>query len=258
MRIEDIDPDREPKGAAQSILQTLIDYGFEWDKKPIFQSRQYNLHKHIALQFLERNLAYPCSCSRKDLVANSKPGPMGAIYPGTCSAKSNYKETHTLRIRTNNATVNFIDKHYGLQTCHLGQESGDYVILRADKLPSYILAVSVDDVFEGYSEIVRGADLLAITPRQVHLTQLLQKTPSDFFHIPIITDQSGNKLSKQTHAPALHKHNARSNLYFALKDLGQNPPRYLIWRPLRSIWEWALSHWDTKHIPRQKNIEFNH
>lgn len=183
---------------------------------------------------------------------------MGAIYPGTCSSKNNFEQKHTLRIRTDNATIKFIDKHYGLQTCHLGQESGDYVILRADKLPSYILAVSVDDVFEGYSEVVRGYDLLAITPRQVHLTQLLQRTLPDFFHIPIITDQSGNKLSKQTHAPALQRHNARSNLYFALQDLGQEPPRHLIWRPLWSVWEWAISHWNTKHIPMQKNIEFNH
>ena len=258
VRVEDIDPEREPKGAAQSILQTLKDYGFAWDKKPIFQSLKHNLHQHIAQQLATSNLAYPCTCSRKDLAHNSRIGKMGLIYRGTCSDKSHVDDQHTLRIRTQDALVSFVDKHYGLQTCDLENESGDYVIYRADGLPSYILAVSIDDLFEGYSEIVRGSDLLAITSRQIHLSQLIQNRQPTFFHIPIITDQYGNKLSKQTHAPALKKHHARTELFFALQDLGQQPPKTLLWKPLWVTWEWAINHWNPGAIPQQASLIYNH
>ena len=258
VRIEDIDPDRQHKSATQSILQTLQDYGFVWDKRPILQSRQHNLHKHIVEQLFERKLAYACSCSRKDLAALSTTGPMGAIYPGTCANKHINKEKHTVRVRSSNIVIHFIDKLFGPQSCHLQEESGDYVIFRADGLPSYILAASVDDVYENYTEVVRGADLLAITARQIHLSSLLEKTSPSFFHVPIITDQSGNKLSKQTHAPPLLKHHARQNLYFALQDLGQAPPRHLLCSPLSSLWQWALMHWNIEHIPQRNKIPFNH
>ena len=183
---------------------------------------------------------------------------MGTIYPGTCSKKHINKENHTVRVRTNDTPITFIDRLYGLQSCHLQDESGDYVIYRADDLPSYILAVSIDDLFENYTEVVRGADLLAITPRQIYLSLLLKKNPPHFFHVPIITDDSGNKLSKQTYAPPLLKHHARQNLYFALQDLGQEPPRYLLSSPLASLWEWAFKYWNTTLIPPLSKISFNH
>lgn len=258
VRIEDIDPDRQPKGATQDILQCLSDYGFEWDHDPILQSKQQNLHNHLALKLLERNLAYYCACSRKDLSNNSKDGPMGPIYPGTCSNKDIIANKHNLRVRTENTVTSFQDLNYGKQTCNLKLESGDYVIYRADHLPSYIFAVTIDDLFEGYTEVVRGSDLLDISPRQVYLTQLLNRSHSNFLHIPIITDHNGNKLSKQNGASALKKHEARSNLFFALQDLGQDPPRHLIHSSLVSVWEWALTYWDPRYIPKQKCIRYNH
>lgn len=183
---------------------------------------------------------------------------MGPIYPGTCAEKNLLSSKYNLRVRTKNDEISFIDRHFGKQTCHLKHESGDYVIYRADDLPSYIFAVSVDDIFENYTEIVRGSDLLELTLRQVHISQLLNKSHPAFFHIPIITDENGNKLSKQTLAPSLKKHEAKSNLFFALQDLGQKPPRNLIWRPLSAIWEWALIHWNAEYIPQQKHIVYNH
>lgn len=187
---------------------------------------------------------------------------MGFIYPGTCANKvqpnTQPGRQYAIRVRTQKDIINFIDVHYGEHTCHLDKESGDYVIFRANGLPSYILAVSVDDLFEGYSEIVRGSDLLAITARQVHLSLLLKNRHANFFHIPIITDQHGDKLSKQTHAPSLNKYHARSQLFFALKDLGQEPPRQLVWRSLGYIWQWAMTHWQPKQIPLQHAIQYNH
>lgn len=258
IRIEDIDPDREPRGAISSILQTLFDYGFVWDERPIYQSRQHNLHNHIASRIYNDGLAYYCSCSRKDLAAHLNIGSMGSIYPGTCANRNISAAGHNLRVRTDSDEICFVDRHFGKQTGNLKSESGDYVIYRADKLPSYIFAVSIDDIFERYTEVVRGADLLNITLRQVHLSQLLNKSQPNFFHIPIITDNDGNKLSKQTHAPALKKHEARSNLYFALQDLGQNPPHNLLWRPLWAVWEWAIINWNIKSIPQQKHIVYDH
>ncbi len=258
IRIEDIDPIREPIGTTQSILQTLADYGFSWNYQPILQSQQQSLHRYLALRLLDDNLAYYCSCSRKELANIANIGVMGAIYPGTCANKTQSSSKHNIRVRTNNEIIRFVDKHYGLQECQMNKESGDYVIFRADDLPSYIFAVSIDDAFQGYTEVVRGADLLDLTPRQIYLSNLLSKSHPDFFHVPIITDNNGNKLSKQTHAPALKKHHAKANLYFALQDLGQKPPRHLLHRPLDSIWQWAISNWQANAIPKQKSIPYNH
>lgn len=259
IRIENIDPERESKGATQSILQTLKDYGFSWDSKPILQSKQANLHRHIALKLLNNNQAYACRCSRKDLSGSAQYGSMGLIYPGNCAHKNlTYQRETTLRVRVNDTHIKYIDNNFGKQQCDLPQQSGDYVIYRADNLPSYILAASIDDLFEQYTEVVRGADLLAITPRQIHLSQLIKNRVPSFLHTPIITHENGDKLSKQTHAPALKKHHARSGLLFALTDLGQEPPSNLQWRPVWVIWEWAINHWQQDKIPTLKTIPLKH
>ncbi|MDW3095070.1 MAG: tRNA glutamyl-Q(34) synthetase GluQRS [Gammaproteobacteria bacterium] len=255
IRIEDIDPDRESKGSIQAILQTLKDYGFQWDHKPILQSKQANLHKHIALELLNSNQAYACSCSRKELAKIAKHGDMGSIYPGSCSKKKLiYQKGTSLRVRVDDSNIEYTDNNFGEQKCNLKKISGDYIIYRANKLPSYILAASIDDLFEQYTEVVRGADLLAITPRQIHLSKLIQNRSPAFLHIPIITHENGDKLSKQTHAPALKKHNARTWLINALTDLGQEPPNNLNWRPIWTIWEWAINHWQQNKIPRLKTL----
>ena len=184
---------------------------------------------------------------------------MGVIYPGTCSEK-NLKFTNSinLRVRTHHAYISFHDNHFGNQYCNLSSDSGDYVIYRADNLPSYILAVSIDDVCEDYSEIVRGADLLDITHRQIHLSTLIFNRSPKFMHIPIVIDENGEKLSKKNQAPALSKYHARTWLYYALSDLGQEPPRSLLWRPLWCSWEWAITHWQPQNIPHQQTIIFSH
>ncbi len=255
IRIEDIDPERDSKTSITSILQTLQDYGFVFDARPILQSRHTNLHKHLALQLLSRDQAYACHCSRKEIALHAKPGEMGLIYPGYCSDKTlGFKHGTALRVRTDNTIIHFADKNFGEQRCNLKQESGDYVIYRADNLPSYILAASVDDLFEHYTEVVRGSDLLTLTPRQIHLSLLLKNRFPEFLHVPIITHENGEKLSKQTHAPKIKKQHARKWLCHALTDLGQEPPRNLHYRPLSRIWEWAIEHWCTDNIPTLKTI----
>ena len=184
---------------------------------------------------------------------------MGLIYPGICAQKNLvYQQGTTLRVRVDDTNIQFIDNNFGEQQCNLMQHSGDYIIYRADKLPSYILAASIDDLFEQYTEVVRGADLLAITPRQIHLSKLIQNRYPAFLHTPIITHENGDKLSKQTFAPALKKHHARTCLYHALTDLGQEPPNNLKWKPVLSIWEWAINHWQQDKIPTLKTIPLKH
>ncbi len=259
IRIEDIDPAREVKGATQSILETLNDFGFYSENPPIFQSRNEEYHKHIATNLYDAGMAYACICSRKDYFSDSIHGKMGPIYPGTCSEKNiEFTDSVNLRVRTNREIINFEDEHFGKQHCELSSESGDYVIYRAENLPSYILAVTIDDICEMYTEIVRGADLIDITPRQIHLSKLIFGRSPKFMHIPIITNQNGEKLSKHTHAPALSKYHARDWLNFALSDLGQDPPKSLLWRPIWCTWEWAISNWQCQNIPNNTSIIFRH
>lgn len=250
IRIENIDPPREQSGAINSILQTLLDYGFRADQKPIYQNHQLIKHKRNALRLIELKHAYACECSRKNLAAHSGQDNTGIIYPGTCAHKNlPLSPDRSIRVHTNNSEIKFTDGVFGNQYINLGTQSGDYIIFRRDQLPSYILAVSIDDADENYTEIVRGHDLLAITPRQIHLTRLLGRSPPTFMHVPIITDNQGKKLSKQTHAPALSKFHARTMLFHALTDLGQEPPRSLQWQSLQHLWEWAILHWQADRIP---------
>lgn len=257
VRIENIDPPREIRGATHSILQTLSDLGFEWDSNPIFQHLRIPYHQHIAQRLLANGLAYNCECSRKVIADQSQPGPMGPIYPGICSSKQLPAQKNTsVRIKVDQTPITFTDGVYGFQHCNLKEDSGDFVIYRADDLPTYILAASLDDLHEGYTEIVRGYDLLALTPRQLFLNAIMQRGNASFLHIPIIVNDSEEKLSKQTHAPAIKKHQARDLLIDALTDLGQDPPRSLRWRPLWVTWAWARQCWDAKLIPQMKMIRF--
>ncbi len=257
IRIEDIDPPREQAGATNSILRTLHDYGFRSGSKPIFQKKQFKNYIYHAQRLIKLNHAYACECSRKDLALISSHGSMGAIYPGTCANKNLAPSPDfSIRARCRHSEIRFSDAVYGDQCTNLGKESGDFVILRRDYLPSYILAVSIDDANERYTEVVRGYDLLAITPRQIHLTKLLGRKPPNFMHIPIITNDQGEKLSKQTHAPALNKSHARIMLYNALIDLGQEPPKFLQWRSVMSIWDWAVMNWRPELIPAAPSIPY--
>ena len=257
IRIENIDPEREPKGSVQSILECLTDYGFKWDGHPILQNKRIAYHQHIAQQLLNKNLAYRCVCSRKNLAANAMSGPMGVIYPGTCrNLQLPAQNNQAIRIKTNHTSISFVDHFYGLQECDMATHSGDYVILRTNQLPSYIFASSLDDLHEHYTQIVRGNDLLPLTGRQIHLSNIMGHDTAEFFHLPIITDPHGEKLSKQTHAPALKKAHARHMLVNVLEDLGQGPPRSLRWQSLATVWAWAFEHWDNTQIPNTDNIIF--
>ncbi|MGB5722557.1 MAG: tRNA glutamyl-Q(34) synthetase GluQRS [Woeseiaceae bacterium] len=252
LRVEDIDPPREQAGATDVILRALEHYGFEWQTDPIFQSQSRTAHDEALQSLLDRNLAYPCGCSRRDL-ADAPRGPLGTIYPGTCRSGCDARET-AIRLRTSNDPISFVDGLQGLQTQHLESESGDFVIRRRDGLIAYHLAVVVNDALEGITEIVRGIDLMDSTPRQIWLQQLLDYPTPNYLHIPVITHPNGDKLSKLTGAQAIPMDDPGSGLFAALVALQQQPPQQLRRERLADIWQWGVENWRIDALQGQTAI----
>lgn len=256
IRIEDIDPPREMAGADARILTTLERYGFEWDDDVSYQSRRMEHHRQLARALVDRRLAYSCGCSRKDL-ADAPRGPLGTIYPGTCRRGTAAKDS-ALRVRTTPASIRFTDRLQGEQSQQLEAESGDFVILRRDGLIAYQLAVVVDDAEQGITDIVRGIDLLASTPRQIYLQGLLGLPTPRYAHIPIAEHDDGSKLSKLTGAAALPDDSATPLLYKALSALRQQPPEELRSASVATIWQWAIPNWTPQALVGQTRIALQH
>lgn len=252
LRIEDIDPPREQPGATIQILKALESYGFEWDGETIFQSSSASAHEAALASLIDRDFAYRCGCSRRDL-AGLPSGPLGIIYPGFCRNGSNAADA-AIRIRTNNSAICFEDAIQGLFTHHLETESGDFVVRRRDRLIAYQLAVVVDDEAQGVTEILRGVDLIDSTPRQIWLQSRLNfRTPS-YAHIPVMTHSNGDKLSKLTGAPAISLNRVETVLVEALEALGQSPPEGFGGDSLTNIWSWAVENWQIKNLNGLKQV----
>ncbi len=217
VRMEDIDPPREELGAKTVILESLQQHGLFWDQDVLYQSQRSDAYLS-SLQWLEsRELTYPCSCTRKRLIS------LNGRYDAHCQAHPpNEQSPCGIRLKsTQSATTipsatRFVDKIRGPQTEDLQQTCGDFLVHRKDGLFAYQLAVVVDDIAQGITDIVRGDDLLESTTRQIHLTKVLGGKPASYAHIPVVLGDDGNKLSKQAHAPAIDNTKAQSNLISAL------------------------------------------
>ncbi|MDJ0701559.1 MAG: tRNA glutamyl-Q(34) synthetase GluQRS [Woeseiaceae bacterium] len=241
LRIEDVDPPREQPGADTAIIAALDAYGFEWDGPVIWQSSA-EADQDAAVAYLrDKHLAYPCSCSRRDL-ADAPRSPLGIVYPGTCRQGCDADE-FAIRVRTNNDEIGFNDGLQGAQSQRLESESGDFVIRRRDGLIAYHLAVVVSDHLEGITEIVRGIDLVDSTPRQIWLQRLLGYATPSYMHIPVATHPDGQKLSKLTGAKGLPLKGKRRILLAALAALRQEPPGELASASLSDIWDWSVANW---------------
>ena len=218
VRIEDLDAPRTQPGAAQDILRTLSGLGLEWDGDVVYQSHRTHLYRQT-LQRLEGH-TYWCGCTRRE-VADSSLGLAadGAqIYPGTCRDGTR-KTRRAIRVRTTREVMSFTDRVQGRQQQALESDVGDFVLHRADGQYAYQLAVVVDDAEQGITDVVRGADLLDSTARQIWLQRLLGYPQPRYLHIPAAVNAAGEKLSKQTGAaPIADRHDA---LREALAFLGQ-------------------------------------
>jgi glutamyl-Q tRNA(Asp) synthetase len=255
VRMEDLDPPRVVPGAADEILRTLEACGMQWDGAIIGQSKRGNAY-HAALHRLRRlGLVYPCACSRRDIADSAAAGIEGPVYPGTCrNGLAPGKTARALRVDTRGASVAFEDMVQGSIAHDLEKEFGDFVLYRADDVYAYQLAVVVDDAEQGVTDVVRGADLLASTPRQLYLQQLLGLPRPRYAHLPVAVNAAGEKLSKQTFAAPVNAANPQPALVAALEFLGQRPPRELARTTVRELWDWATKNWKLEQVPRTPNL----
>jgi glutamyl-Q tRNA(Asp) synthetase len=244
VRIEDLDTPRTVSGAASGILNTLEAYGLHWDENIIYQSERTAAYEEAFLRLKEAGALYPCACSRREIADSALQHGDELIYPGTCrNGLPMGKSARAWRVRVDNVPVSFSDRLQGKITQDLAAETGDFVVLRADGLFAYQLAVVVDDAAQGITDVVRGADLLYSTPRQIYLQQLLGLTTPSYMHLPVAVNAQGEKLSKQTLAQPVTKHNAISTLFNALVFLRQVPPAELQHGTVEQILEWAIANW---------------
>lgn len=243
VRIEDIDPPRTVKGADHAQLQTLARFGMQPDGEVIYQSRSLARHRRALDRLLAADRAYWCACSRKQL-------PPDGIYPGNCRNGLPAGATpRSIRMRTEDSPViTFTDTVQGEFSEPPGQRTGDFIVLRGDGLVAYQLAVVVDDAAEGITEVVRGADLLDSTPRQLHLYRTLGLQPPNWMHLPVVVDENGRKLSKSDGADPVDNRPPTTTLRLALRALGHEPPKHA--RSLESMWYHALAEWQPGRIPR--------
>ncbi len=257
VRMEDVDTPRNVPGAADDILATLEAYGFAWDGPVLWQSSRFAAYAEALARLVDAGLAYGCACSRKE-IADSAVRPAidgGLAYPGTCrNGVPPGRSARAWRLRVDDAELAFADRIQGRIVQHLESDVGDFVLRRADGLFAYQLAVTVDDAFQGITDVVRGADLLASTPRQIALQRALGYPALRYAHLPVAANAAGEKLSKQTLAPALSRAAPGPTLVAALRFLAQPVPAGLERAPLAEIWAWARAHWQLSAIPRQPAI----
>lgn len=255
VRMEDLDLPRAQPGAAELILRTLEDFAFEWDGAVMRQSERGDAYAGAIAELRARGALYPCACTRKELSDSALVLEGERVYPGTCrDGPPPGRAARALRVRVRDAAIAFEDAIQGSTSQILEREVGDFVVSRADGLVAYQLAVVVDDAEQSITDVVRGADLLGSTPRQIHLQRLLGLPTPRYAHLPAAVDARGEKLSKQTLAPPLDPKRAAPAIAAALAFLGQAPPPGLGRAALREVWDWALAHWDLGKVPRQRAL----
>ena len=250
VRIEDVDEPRARPGAEALILATLDRYGFKWDGDVVRQTDRNDRYASALAALRDAGLAYECACTRREIEA-APVGPGGErIYPGTCRhsipADRLQRRERAVRMRVDDTIVAFIDRLQGPQRQDLARDVGDFIIRRADGLFAYQLAVVVDDFDQGITHVVRGADLLASTPRQIALQRALGYPSPSYLHVPVALNADGEKLSKQTRALPLPR-DPLSPLAAAWRLLGQEA--LAAPASVEEFWHCAQSAWSPSRLP---------
>lgn len=255
--MEDLDTPRVVPGAAEAILRALEIHGLSWDETVWWQSQRADAYAEALAKLHLGGWVYACGCSRRQIAAMALPGAEGFRYPGTCRERAlPWSGRRALRLASSGLVTQFEDAVRGPQSQRVAEAVGDFVLRRADGLYAYQLAVVVDDAAQGVNMVVRGADLLGSTPRQILLQQRLGLPSPGYAHLPLVLDDAGAKLSKQTRAAPLDLDRPGPNLVAALHFLGQRPPRELAAAAPATIVEWALAHWSAASIPeRDRTVE---
>ncbi len=247
LRMEDLDPPREMPGASAAILRTLEALGFVWDGPVVYQSQRLDAYQQALDHLVAQQRAYPCACTRREIALAGQAGLDGVVYPGTCRAGLPAGRTgRAWRLRVPAGLTRVVDGLHGPIEQDVLACVGDYVLKRADGLFAYQLAVVVDDAWQGVNAVVRGADLLDSTTRQIVLQQALGVATPSYVHLPVLVNAAGEKLSKQTLAPAIRPDAAAAELRLALTRLGHPPPADC--GGLAELWAWALAHWQVSRV----------
>lgn len=222
LRMEDLDAPRAQPGAADEILRALERLGLYWDGPVLRQSARQARYRAVADDLAARGFAYPCACTRRELEDSALAIDGARIYPGTCRhGLPAGKQGRALRLRTHDAPIGFFDRVQGWIEQRVEREVGDFVLRRADGVFAYQLAVVVDDLDQGVTDVVRGADLLDSTARQIHLQRLLGARAPGYAHVPVAVNAAGEKLSKQTGARPVDLSDPARELARARRFLGQ-------------------------------------
>ena len=245
MRIEDLDPLREPPEATSAILYSLNAHSLHSDEPVRYQSQRSAAYDNAIRQLLDRGQAYYCGCSRQRLRNH------GGYHPDHCrQGKAPVSDQpQAIRFALADADTHWQDQWLGPQHQTVRAELDDPVIRRKEGFYAYQLAVVVDDIDQGISHVVRGSDLLDMTAQQLQLFDALGAEPPQWLHIPVIVNAQGQKLSKQNRAPALDDSQPGLNLWRALVALGQNPPRELITATPPVLLDWAVAHYRRERLP---------
>jgi len=241
LRIEDLDKPREQRGAADAILATLDALGLHWDGAVEYQSRRTALYRD-ALARLQAH-TYACACARSEIADSAIAIDGARVYAGTCrNGLAPGKTARAVRIRAE-GEIRFVDRVQGPQAQRLERDVGDFVLSRADGQFAYQLAVVVDDAEQGVTDVVRGADLLDSTARQIYLQRRLGYATPRYLHVPVAVNAAGEKLSKQTGAAPVDAARAGEELLRAFAFLGQ---------PATGDLAEGLRNWRAARIPSRR------
>jgi glutamyl-Q tRNA(Asp) synthetase len=248
LRIEDLDRPREVAGAADGILRTLRAFGFEWDGEILRQGDRSGPYL-AALQNLQaRNLTFECSCSRLQLEDDVR-------YPGTCRTRPSVAGVPTAtRLRVEPGQVIFADRIQGTYRQDVAAAVGDTILRRRDEVFAYLLSVVVDDAAQGVTHVVRGADLLDNTPRQILLQRLLGLPQPAYAHVPVLTEPDDTKLAKSRRSVRLDLGEALPQLLAVFSMLGLSPPGSLTSATIADAWDWGIGHWNINQVPKRLNV----
>jgi glutamyl-Q tRNA(Asp) synthetase len=250
LRIEDLDRPREVAGATAAILRTLEKFGFEWDG-PVVRQFERIRHYEAALSDLSgRDLTFSCSCSRLQLEDELR-------YPGTCRRGASAGVPCAVRLRVDPGYIAFRDRVQGVFRQEVSSAVGDFVLKRRDQLFAYVLAVVVDDAAQEVTHVVRGADLLDNTPRQVYLQRLLGLPEPTYAHVPVLTEADGAKLAKSRRSVRLSADAPLPQLVAVFSMLGLEPPSGLRTAAVHEAWGWARARWDVGRVPRRLHLCVN-
>ena len=244
LRMEDLDPPREVAGAAKAILHSLKVHGLLWDGDVLWQSQRHDAYAATVADLLDSGRAFRCDCSRARLAAG------GNIYRGHCRQRqlADGADTAVRVLVEGDSRIAVEDALQETLVQDVAAEVGDFIIQRKDALYAYQLAVVVDDAFQGVTRVLRGSDLHDSTPRQVYLQRLLRLPTPEYVHIPVVTDEAGRKLSKQTFAQEVDDRLAVENLRLSLRFLGQRPPDAALRSPAEVL-ERAVAQWRLEAVP---------